>query len=246
MIRLNKYLSLSGISSRRGADTLIKEGKITVNDQTVNQVGTVIDETKDIIKVDGVIIEPVGEKVYLILNKPANVMTTLHDPFKRKTIMNYLKNFEHRVYPVGRLDYDTKGVLMLTNDGELAYRLTHPKFQVEKIYEVKVVGKFTKQVAYNICKGIKLEDGHMGKAQKISILQQNKNWSKIRMTMTEGRKREVKQLCKKSGHPVLELTRVEFATLTTYGLTPGRWRNLTASELKILKKMVGLDDEKRS
>ena len=194
MIRLNKYLSLSGISSRRGADTLIKASKVTVNDQTVNQVGTVIDEEKDVVKVDGVKIEPVGKKVYIILNKPSKVMTTLHDPFKRKTVIDYLKNFDDRVYPVGRLDYDTKGILMLTNDGELAYRLAHPKFQVEKIYEAKVVGNFTKIAVDNILKGVKLEDGHIGKAKEVAILEHHRNWSKVRLTLTEGHKREVKEI----------------------------------------------------
>ncbi len=239
MIRINKYLSVCGVTSRRGAERLIKSGLVTINDITVEELGTLVDEALDIVKVNGTIVEPVENKEYLLFNKPSSVMTTLHDPFKRKTVAYYLRQLKTRVYPVGRLDYDTRGVLLMTNDGDLAYRLTHPKYQVKKIYEAKVKGKFDQTAADNIAKGVKLEDGAIGKAE-VDILQVGPNWARIRLILTEGRKREVKQLCKSVGHPVLKLIRVEFAGLDVKGLSSGQWRHLQNSEIIELKKMVGL------
>lgn len=239
MIRINKYLSLCGVTSRRGAETLIAEGKITVNGETLTKVGTIIDEDNDAVKVNGTLVAPVTQKTSVVLNKPRMVMTTLFDPFKRRTVRHCLKGLEARVYPVGRLDYDTEGVLLLTNDGDLAYRLAHPRFQVERIYEAKVAGEFEPPSALKIASGIKLEDGATGRAI-VDILQASHNWSRIRLTLTEGRKREVKQLCKKVGHPVQHLTRVEFAGITCRSLRSGGWRVLSKVEISILYKLVGL------
>lgn len=238
-VRINKYLSLCGVTSRRGAESMIEEGRVTLNDVTVEKVGTIIDEDTDTVKVDGTEARPVSEKIYIVLNKPRNVMTTLHDPFGRRTIRNYLKNLDHRVYPVGRLDYDTTGVLILTNDGDLAYRLAHPRYRVEKIYEAKVLGKFDLKEKEKIEKGIKLDDGFVGRA-KIIILGYEKNLTRIRLIMTEGRKREVKQLCKKVGNPVYNLKRVEFAGVNVRNMKIGQYRYLTTTEIIRLKKMVGL------
>ncbi len=240
MIRINKYLSICGVTSRRGADALIKDEQVTVNDNTLIEVGTIIDETKDVVKVGGVKVSPVEEKYYLVLNKPQNVMTTLHDPFKRKTIVNFLKEMKDRVYPVGRLDYDAQGVLLLTNDGDLAFRLSHPKYQVRRVYEVRVKGKFIVSNADIIRKGIKLEDGKMGKAEQVSILSANPKYSRVRIVMTEGRKREVKQLCQFVGHQVEELVRVDYGGITLKALKAGAWRVLTSNEVSKLKGLVGL------
>ena len=239
MIRINKYLSLCGVTSRRGADAMIAEGRITVNDTTVAKPGVVVDPDKDVVKVDGTAVAPVTEKVYVVLNKPRYVMTTLHDPFKRTTVVKYLEPLGHLVYPVGRLDYDTQGVLILTNDGDLAYRLSHPRFEIRKIYEAKVIGRFSVEACDAIKKGVKLEDGHIGHA-RVDILQYGDHWSRIRVTMIEGRKREVKQLCKNVGYPVLRLTRVEFAGITAKGMGLGKWRQLTKHEVERLTAMVGL------
>lgn len=237
MIRINKFLSLCGVTSRRGAESLINEKKVTINDITVEQLGTMVDPEKDIVKVDGTVVEPVEEKVYVLFNKPKMVMTTLHDPFKRKTITTFLKDLPTRVYPVGRLDYDTEGVLILTNDGDFAFQLTHPKYQVEKIYDAKVKGEFTKKDAEQIAAGVKLEDGAVGKGI-VNILGIMKGISRIRITLTEGRKREVKQLCKSVGHPVISLRRVEFGGVTAKGLKLGKWRYLKPSEIDMLQKAV--------
>lgn len=240
MIRINKYLSMCGVTSRRGAEGLIAEGLVTLNDHTIEKVGTIIDEMTDVVKVDGVEVRPVQRQVYVVLNKPPMVMTTLSDPFKRKTVTHFLKKLEHRVYPVGRLDYDTEGVLLLTNDGELAYRLAHPKFEVTKVYEALVEGEFTKMAADQIHKGIRLEDGAIGRA-KVDILGFVKKATRLRLTLHEGRKREVKQLCKAVGFPVLKLRRVEFAGITTRGMKTGEWRLLTTTEISRLKSMTRAD-----
>ncbi len=240
IVRINKYLSLCGVTSRRGADNLISEKRVTVNDITVEKLGQTIDTDQDVVRVDGTIVELVEHKVYVVFNKPQKVMTTLHDPFKRKTVLDFLKDLPSRVYPVGRLDYDTSGVLLLTNDGDLAYQLTHPKYQIEKIYDVKVVGHFTEAGSQAIAKGIKLEDGAVGKG-KVKIVSRLKNATKIIITLTEGRKREVKQLCKAVGHKVLSLQRIEFAGVTTLGLKPGKWRYLKPIEIEKLKKKTEQD-----
>ncbi|MGH8016461.1 MAG: pseudouridine synthase, partial [Candidatus Zixiibacteriota bacterium] len=144
------------------------------------------------------------------------------------------------VYPVGRLDFDTEGVLLLTNDGELTYRLAHPKFGVKKVYEALVSGEFKKEASLTISRGIKLEDGHLGRA-KVDILGYARDVSRLRLTLTEGHKREVKQLCKAVGHPVKALRRVEYADITARNLRPGEWRKLTKGEIGHLKELVGIN-----
>ncbi len=238
MIRINKYLSICGVTSRRGAEKLIEKQLVTINDHAA-QLGEMVDESSDVVKVNGAEVEPVSQPVYIVLNKPAQVMTTLHDPFKRRTVRHLVKKVRQRVYPVGRLDYDTEGVLLLTNDGELAYRLTHPRYEIPRLYEAKVRGHFVQADADRIASGIKLEDGAIGRA-RVRTIHQSKESSRVRLILTEGRKREVKQLCKAVGHPVLKLKRLEFAAITTTGLAIGKWRELTVAEVKNLKSMVGL------
>jgi 23S rRNA pseudouridine2605 synthase len=239
LIRINKYLSLCGVTSRRGAEQLISEKRVTVNDVTIDRLGTVIDEKNDIVRVDGTIADLARKKFYILLNKPKMVLTTLHDPFKRKTVQYYVKTLAARVYPVGRLDYDTEGALILTNDGELAYRLAHPKYEVKKVYRALVVGAFTADHATEVANGIKLDDGHIGRAE-VEILDNMVRRSVLRLTLTEGHKREIKQLMKAVGHPVIDLRRVEIAGLRVDDLKPGRWRHLNHIEIRTLKDMVGI------
>jgi 23S rRNA pseudouridine2605 synthase len=238
-MRINKYLSLCGVTSRRGAEVLIKKKRVTVNDLTVEKPGLVIDENTDHVKVDGTKVEPVEKKFYILLNKPRLVLTTLHDPFHRTTVAYYMKRGPARVYPVGRLDYDTEGALLMTNDGELAYRLAHPKFEVEKVYLAEIDGPVKTGELELLEKGIKLEDGHIGKAEA-EILYASLKTSRIRLTLTEGHKREVKQLMKGIGHPVRRLKRISFAGLKVDNLNPGRWRHLNAAEVRRLRNLVGI------
>lgn len=241
MLRLNKFLSICGVTSRRGAEQLISQKKVTVNDIVVEKMGVIIDEQKDIVKVDGAIIEPVKKRLYILLNKPKGVLTTLQDPFRRKTIAYFIKSAPARVYPVGRLDYDTEGALVLTNDGELAYRLAHPKYQVKRVYQAVVGGVVTADHIEALKRGIKLDDGHLGRIVEAEILMTEIKVSKIQLVLTEGHKREVKQLLKGVGHPVKALKRVEFAGLRIDDLKPGRWRFLTHVEIRRLKDMVGVE-----
>lgn len=239
MIRINKYLSICGVTSRRGAEKLIEEGKVTVNDNVVEGPGTIIDEEHDVVKVNGVVAEPVKKKYYILLNKPKNVLTALSDPFRRKTVAHFTRKVPGRVYPVGRLDYDTEGALLLTNDGDLAYRLAHPKYMIDRIYHAVVEGAFSSEDTKQIEKGIKLEDGHTAQAQ-IKILNVGINTSKLEVTLREGHKREVKQLMKAVGHPVKQLKRTEFAGLRVDDLRRGRWRFITHLEVRHLKELVDL------
>jgi pseudouridine synthase len=219
---------------------MIEARRVSVNDKIVEKPGVVIDEAVDKVKVDGLEVAPVSEQVYVLLNKPSGVMSTLVDPFRRKTVVQLLKKLKHRVYPIGRLDYDTEGVLLLTNDGDLAFRLAHPKFEVSKVYEARVKGKFTREDGVTIQHGIKLDDGGTGQAI-VHILGYGANSSRLRLILTEGRKREVKQLCKKVGHAVEHLARVEFAGITAKGVLSGQWRLLTETEVGRLRKLVGLE-----
>ncbi len=239
LIRINKYLSMCGVTSRRGADTMIDEGRVTINDRALEARGAIVDTDTDLVKVDGVEARPVEDMVYVVLNKPAKTMTTLHDPFKRRTVVDYLKSLNHRVYPVGRLDFDTEGVLVLTNDGDLAYRLAHPRYGISRIYEAQVEGRFTRDKCDRIKRGVKLDDGAVGRA-KVSILSSTGQQTRIRLILTEGRKHEVKQLCRKVGHPVSWLCRVEFAGIGLKNLNQGQFRNLTKGEINRLRQSVGL------
>jgi len=238
-IRINKYLSQCGVTSRRGADNLILEKRVSINGQLVEKPGARVDPELDSVAVDGKEVRPVGRNAYVLLNKPGRVLTTLSDPFKRRTVKHCLKNLSQRVYPVGRLDYDTEGVLLLTNDGELAHRLTHPKFQVEKIYEATVRGQFGENAGKRIEKGIPLEDGVVGRAKIVGVQARNGS-SLVQLLLTEGRKREVKQLCAAVGHEVQRLRRLEFAGLNVNGLDIGQWRYLTSKEIEHLKSLVKL------
>ncbi|MBD3258122.1 pseudouridine synthase [candidate division GN15 bacterium] len=239
LIRINKYLSQCGVTSRRGAEALITEGRVTINGETVSALGTMVNDESDTVQVDGQTATPVDKRIYIALNKPRMTITTLHDPFKRRTVLHYLKQLGQRVYPVGRLDFDAEGLLLLTNDGDLAYRLAHPRYQVPKVYEAVVNGEFTREAGEKIAAGIQLDDGAVGKAET-AVLKHMGEQTRVRLILTEGRKHEVKQLCRKVGFPVKRLRRVEFAGIPLKGLKPGQWRHLTTQEIARLQRAVDL------
>ena len=240
MMRINKFLAQCGVASRRAADDLIVQGRVAVNGQVIDTVGRVIDETKDEVAVDGRAVRPVSKYTYILLNKPGGVISSVTDPQGRKTVTQVLKGVEARVYPVGRLDLDTEGLLLLTDDGELAHRLTHPRYEITKVYEATVAGKFGGSHAARLEKGVRLDDGAVGHAH-VEILKQNTSQTEIRLTLTEGRKREVKQLCAAVGHPVRSLRRVAFAALRDDHLGLGQWRELTSDEIASLQQLVDLN-----
>jgi 23S rRNA pseudouridine2605 synthase len=224
-VRLNAYLARAGIASRRGSEELIRAGRVTVNGETVGLATFV--EGEDRVEVDGVevALEPL---TYVLLNKPAGVVTTARDPHGRPTVVG-LVGHERRVVPVGRLDADTTGVLLLTNDGPLAHRLMHPRYKVDKVYEVEVEGEPTDDELRRLAEGVELDDGTTAPARV-----RRRSPSRLELTLHEGRKHQVKRMLAAVGHPVTRLHRSSYAGLTTDGLAPGDWRELSAEEVERL------------
>ena len=238
-VRLNKFLSLAGVTSRREADRWILEGRISVNNRVVDELGFKVDEAHDVVRVDGRKIQVMSKPVYVLLNKPAGYMVTLKDPFGRPTVRSLLPASLGRIFPVGRLDLETEGLLILTNDGELAYRLSHPRFGVKKIYLAKVRGEPGKEALRRLERGVYLE-GEKTAPAKAVLLAPGLKSSWLRLELQEGRKRQVREMCRAVGHPVLELRRVEFAGLSLRDMKPGRWRHLEPQEVRRLKLLVDL------
>lgn len=233
--RINRYLSLCGLSSRRKAEELINSGTVKINGRTAI-LSDQVDIEKDVVTVNGKIISVPHEHEYYVLNKPIDVLSSYSDDRGRKTVADLLPKGSKAV-PVGRLDLDTTGVLILTTDGELHYRLTHPSFGVRKVYKAKVAGDFNKEKADLIVKGIEIE-GFIMKAEKLTITNQKGRVSDILIVLNEGRKREIKELIKAVGCRVVKLERTAFGTITCAGLAPGEIRPLTEEEIKYLKKIT--------
>lgn len=231
-IRLNKFLSNSGMCSRREADRMIANGVVTVNGKVVTEMGIKVSVT-DVVKFNGQTIRP-EKKRYLLLNKPKDYITTLRDPHARNTVMELIRDAcKERVYPVGRLDRNTTGVLLFTNDGELAKKLTHPANEVQKIYHVTLDKHVTKQDLEKIFDGFELEDGFI-KADEIAYCDE-KNKSEVGIRIHSGRNRIVRRIFEHLGYEVKKLDRVMFAGLDKRGLSRGRWRFLTDSEIGFLQ-----------
>ena len=226
-MRLNAYLARAGIASRRGSDDLIKQGRVKINDEP-GQLNTYV-HPGDRVEVDGQPVAP-QQLTYVLLNKPAGTVTTASDPQGRPTVVQLVDEVPERIVPVGRLDADTTGALLLTNDGALAHRLAHPRYGVEKVYEVDVDGQPSAEAIRRLEAGIELDDGVTAPAQA-RVLQP----SRIELTLHEGRKHQVKRMCLAIGHPVRRLHRARYAGLTLEGLQPGQWRELEPSEVERLR-----------
>lgn len=243
MERLNKFLARAGVASRRQADNLIRAGRVKVNGVIVFEMGVQIDPHKDQVEVDGRIVKGRTEYEYLILHKPPGYLTTMRDPFQRPTVIDLLPKTESRLYPVGRLDLDTSGLLFFTNDGDLALALTHPRHLVEKVYLAKVSGIPTDSKLRELSQGILLDDGWTAPA-KIAIDRIENGNAIIMITLKEGRKRQVKRMMEAVGNPVLSLKRIAMGPLTLGRLKPGEWRRPTEIELKQLislkEKLINL------
>jgi len=240
-IRLNKFLAQRGVASRRKADELIVQGRVSVNDRLVEDLGVKIDEAKDRVSVDGKKVRTDRAFVYYMLNKPAGYLVTLSDPFQRPTILKLIPKLEKGVFPVGRLDQDSEGLLLLTNDGELAFRLTHPRYEVRKKYLVRVGGEVASSDIAKLEKGIFVE-GRKTAPAKIAARGRTPDKSVLLVEVHEGRKREVRKMFEAVGQRVVWLKRVAFAGLRLDHLPFGRWRLLKYSEVKHLKRLVGLGD----
>lgn len=232
--RLQKILSQCGIASRRKAEEMILQGEVTVNGQ-IAVLGMKADPERDHIKVRGKILKTVHSKVYLLFNKPERCITSLSDPEKRSTIMDYLRGIKSRVYPVGRLDYNSEGLVLLTNDGELAHAILHPTRKIPKTYLVKIDGVLEDKDISQLKKGMKLEDGITAPA-RIEKVRKMKANSWVEITIHEGRKRQVRRMFERLGHPVIRLKRTRINGLILGDLPKGRYRYLTSEEIKRLKE----------
>lgn len=235
-MRLQKILSQAGIASRRAAERLIAEGRVTVNGVTVRAMGTKGDPAADDIRVDGRRIRGPEQHRYILLNKPAGYVTTRSDPQRRPTVLDLLRGVREYVYPVGRLDYDTEGLLLLTNDGDLAARLTHPRHGVERTYEARVAGAPDAHDLERLRAGMPL-DGRRTLPAAVDLMTRGQSVeSVLRITIREGRNRQVRRMCEAVGHPLRALRRTRIGPLSDRRLKPGQWRELTAQEIGALRR----------
>jgi 23S rRNA pseudouridine2605 synthase len=234
--RLQKILSKCGIASRRKAEEMILEGQVTVNGVTAT-LGMKADLEKNHIKVKGKLIRSFGPKVYLMFNKPNKCITSMHDPEGRPTVKDFLKGVKANVFPVGRLDYNSEGLLIMTNDGELANAILRPKNKIPKTYLVKIDGILEDKDILKLERGIKLEDGVTAPA-KIKRIKKTEANSWIEITVHEGRKRQIRRMLEKLRHPVIKLRRIKINGIELGRLLPGAYRYLTSEEIKRLKKEV--------
>jgi pseudouridine synthase len=237
--RLQKVLAHAGIASRRASEELIEQGRVTVNGETVTVLGYKVDPRRDVIAVDGRPLSRPSEKpVYVMVNKPREVLTAASDDRGRKTVVD-LVEVQERVYPVGRLDFKSEGLVLLTNDGELAEKLTHPRSHVEKEYQVLVIGRPSNQTLARWRRGeIEVEGKPTAQTvvERLNIEGANNTWLKI--IMTEGRKRQIREVAKALGHPVIRLERVRIGPIKLGHLKPGKWRHLNPVEVEQLKRSV--------
>lgn len=235
-MRLQKYMALCGVASRRKAEELILEGVVKVNNKVIQELGLTVDPDKDIIKVNDKRIVAEGRKVYIMLNKPVGFVTTLKDEKDRRIVTDLIEGVKERIYPVGRLDADTTGLLILTNDGDLAYKLTHPSNEVMKRYIAIVEGVPNKWELEKFRSGL-IIDGKPTAEAFIKIAKRYEDESVLDIAIHEGRNRQVKKMCESINHPVKKLKRIAIGNLELGGLNLGNWRYLEESEVEYLKKL---------
>ena len=244
MERLQKVLANAGVASRRHCEELILQGKVQVNGQVVKELGTKVDPDTDKIKVNGKLIH-MERKIYVLLHKPTGYITSVSDPRGRPVVVDLLRGIKERVYPVGRLDYDTSGLLLLTNDGELAHMLAHPSYEMDKVYRAWVKGVPSREKISQLASGVKLEDGMTapGQARLLKAAPANDR-ALLELVIHEGRNRQVRRMCEAIGHPVIKLERTQVGFLTLEGLEPGQYRPLTTAEIERLRRGLTKDRKK--
>ena len=235
--RLQKILARAGVASRRAAEELIRAGRVTVNGEVVRELGAKADAQADDVRLDGERLRAQRLR-YLLLHKPVGVVTTLDDPERRTTVRDLLPADLDRVYPVGRLDYHSSGLLLLTNDGELAMRLLHPRYRIPRTYRVKILGHLTPEKLARLRRGVRLEEGMTGPAEvDVERRLEGKTW--LRITIREGKRREIRRMCEALGYRVERLTRIRFGPIDLGRLPAGQWRPLEAPEVEALRAAVG-------
>ncbi|PHV71157.1 pseudouridine synthase [Sporanaerobium hydrogeniformans] len=240
-MRLQKYLAQCGVASRRKCEAYILEGRITINGQVVTELGTQV-KVGDLVTCDNRLVSDEQKYVYYLLNKPMGYVTTVQDEKGRPTVMDIMAEVKERIFPVGRLDYNTSGLLVMTNDGELTYALTHPKHEVDKTYKVRVLGAVSEKNIERLQIGVMI-DGKVTAPAKVKVLNRSKECTEMTLTIHEGRNRQVRKMCECIGHPVSKLTRIAIGEITLDKLPRGKYRPLTLDEIAYLRRVGGLDAE---
>jgi 23S rRNA pseudouridine2605 synthase len=231
-MRLQKFLAHAGVASRRAAEDIIKAGRVSVNNTIVQDMGITVSEA-DVVIVDGKIVKSEEEKAYIMLNKPVGYVSSVKDQFGRPAVTDLVMETGKRLYPVGRLDYDTSGLILLTNDGDFTYRLTHPKHEIDKVYEALIEGFPEKQEIKKFESGIEIED-YITSPSRLIIKEKQGFNTLIHITIHEGKNRQVRKMCEAIGHKVLTLKRIQIGPIALDNLPLGKWRYLTDAELKRL------------
>ena len=237
MMRLQKYLALSGVASRRNSEKMIAEGRVAVNGTVITEMGVQVDEFHDKVTVDGSLCRLEEEKHYLAYNKPIGEVTTVSDPEGRTTVMDKFHDYPVRLYPVGRLDYDSEGMLLLTNDGDMMNNLLHPSHEVEKAYLVKVSNHVSEETIRRLRAGVTLDDGRLTSPAEVRLVRYEAFSSVVLVTIHEGRNRQVRRMFAAVGHEVVSLKRIGFAGIMLHDLPRGQWRRLTDVEVRRLKEL---------
>ena len=244
-MRLQKFLARSGVASRRGSEDLMTAGRVCVNGVVTAELGSKVDPAVDVVTVDGRLVSIAEKPVYIALNKPAGVITTMSDPQGRMTVAALMPVKEHPgLFPVGRLDYDTTGLLLFTTDGELAHRLLHPKWHVEKVYRALIDGRAMEADLERLRDGISLDDGVTAPA-RVRSLRSSGTTTYVEIAIKEGRKRQVRRMFSAIRHPVLELHRASFGPVELGDLSRASWRHLSTDEVEALRRAVDMDEETR-
>lgn len=238
IVRLQKYMAMCGAASRRGAEEIISAGRVTVNGKKITEQGVKVEIGADTVKMDGKVIKPSGKMYYIMLNKPVGYVTTVKDQFERPTVIDLVgTEINERIFPVGRLDYETEGLLLLTNDGDFTYKVTHPKHNIPKTYIAVLKGGITIKGLAQLRGGVKLDDGFVTSPAQVEILDAENGHTTIKITIHEGKNRQVRRMFEAVGSKVKELQRISIGTVELGNLPLGRWRHLTSHEINYLKNL---------
>ncbi len=233
LVRLQKYMAQCGVASRRAAEEMILAGRVRVNKTVITELGTKINPDKDKVYVDSKQIAESSKKYYIMLNKPVGYITSAKDQFDRKTVLDLVSDLDARLYPVGRLDYDSEGLIFLTNDGDFTYHLTHPANEVKKKYQVTVSGMVDMDTVWQLRKGVEI-DGRMTAPARVEITKQTEGTTDLTFVISEGRNRQIRKMCEAVGHTVIRLRRVAVGNVILGNLPRGKWRHLTPGEIQLL------------
>lgn len=237
IVRLQKYIAMSGVASRRAAEELITSGRVMVNNQKITELGTKVEIGADVVMVDKDIVSPEVKKYYIMLNKPVGYVSTVSDQFDRPTVLDLVsEDIKSRIFPVGRLDYDTSGLLLLTNDGDFTYKVTHPKFNMDKTYVATIKGGITPKGLAQLRGGVIIEENFKTSPAEVEMISCEKGYTKIKITIHEGKNRQVRKMFEAVGCKVTELERIKIGIVELGNLPLGRWRYLTSHEISYLTK----------